>query len=124
MNTKKLFSCLAAIGFCFGTLTALNAESFYVKSSSGKTYECPPLPPVFVDGVLTSWVDAYGSLPFLLLPDGSLLGSDSKNPSRAGELPPTPPGVVTPASDTNTVNFQINWEQIRLGMIHMNMLKI
>ena len=115
MNIHKLFSCLAAIGFCFGAWTSLNADSLYIKSSSGETYECPPLPPVFVDGVLTSWVDAYGSLPFLLLPDGSLLGSDSKNPSRSGE-PPVPPGIVTPASDTNTVNFQINWEQIRYNI--------
>lgn len=115
MNIHKLFSCLAAIGLCFGTLTSLNADSLYVKSSSGETYEYPPLPPVFVNGVQTSWEEAYGSLPFLSLPDGSLV-SASKNPSRSGELPPTPPGVVTPASDTNTVNFQINWEQIRYNI--------
>lgn len=115
MTIKKLFAYLIVIESCFGTFISSNAESLYVKSSSGETYECPPLPPVFVDGVLTSWVDAYGSLPFLLLPDGSLLGSDSKNPPRSGE-PPVPPGVVTPASDTNTVNFQINWEQIRYNI--------
>jgi len=115
MTIKKLFAYLIVIESCFGTFTSSNADSLYIKSSSGETYEYPPLPPVFVDGVLTSWVDAYGSLPFLLLPDGSLLGSDSKNPPRSGE-PPVPPGVVTPASDTNTVNFQINWEQIRYNI--------